>query len=685
LIALIAIGISFLTRLVLAGFSLSNLEHNPVQVAGIFLIGLFYDLVFCTYLVIPFVLHRWFISDRIYQKPWKFIAIGVYTILIGLFYFTNLIPKEYNKKLGVAVAALFAVRLVIFIFLSSRSDLFRKKWRRNVWYVVIILVIFLLLFNAVSEFFFWQEFSARYNFIAVDYLIYTTEVIGNIRESYPLPAIIALVFAISLLVFFFIKKQVDRSHETPRPVLLKRTAVASGLLSLAALSFFLVTDTFQKFSDNSYMNELAGNGLYDFGVAFNDNKLDFEKYYATISNKEAFTILRQQLSNPGEEFTSNDIYNIERKIKDSLPEKKYNVVLVSIESFSASFMQAFGSKQSITPYLDSLTEQSLFFTNCFATGTRTVRGLEALSVGIIPTPGQSIVKRRDDENGNLFSLASVLNSKGYHSEYIYGGYSYFDNMGSFFSRNGYEVVDRSALKPQDIHYANVWGVADEDLFSLAIKKMDEDHEIKKPFFTHIMTVSNHRPFTYPDGRIDIPSDSKTREGGVKYTDFAIHRFLNQARSRPWFSNTIFVFVADHCASAAGKTALPVTGYHIPLLIYAPYILTPQKINSIVSQIDVEPTILGILHMSYKSKFFGRDILKSRNMPQRAFISTYQSLGFLTDSTLITLSPVKQKTASKVNFSTGNAVSQPVKDSLGKIATAWYQCANWLLQKKMYAN
>jgi phosphoglycerol transferase MdoB-like AlkP superfamily enzyme len=553
-----------------------------------------------------------------------------------------------------------------------------------VWYADIILVIFLLLFNAVSEFFFWQEFSARYNFIAVDYLIYTNEVIGNIRESYPLPAIIAVIFALSLGIFFFTKKYIDHSAEIPRPAIMKRTRIATALLSLAAVSFFLITGSLQKFSNNSYNNELAGNGLYDFGVAFGDNKLDFEKYYSTLNNKEAFGILRQQLATPGTRFTSNDIYDIEREIKDSLPEKKYNVVLVSIESFSASFMHAFGNVQTITPFLDSLSEQSLFFTNCFATGTRTVRGLEALSIGIVPTPGQSIVKRRDDENGNLFSLASVLNSKGYHSEYIYGGNSYFDNMGSFFSRNGYEVVDKSALKPGEIHYSNIWGVADEDLFSLAIKKMDESYAISKPFFTHIMTVSNHRPFTYPEGRIDISSESKTREGGVKYTDYAIHQFLQQARKKPWFSNTIFLFIADHCASAAGKTALPVTGYHIPLLIYAPHILAPQKINSIVSQVDVQPTILGILHMSYKSKFFGRDILKTLNMPQRAFISTYQGLGFLSDSTLITLSPVKKISASSVNFITGNAVPKPVQDSLGKIATAWYQCANWLLQQKKYS-
>jgi phosphoglycerol transferase MdoB-like AlkP superfamily enzyme len=305
-------------------------------------------------------------------------------------------------------------------------------------------------------------------------------------------------------------------------------------------------------------------------------------------------------------------------------------------------------------------------------------------VGIVPTPGQSVVKRRDEDNGNMFSLASVLKKKGYHAEYIYGGYSYFDNMNSFFSRNGYKVVDRTSLKKSDIHYANIWGVADEDLFTLALKRMDKAYAEHKPFFSHIMTVSNHRPFTYPEERIDIPPAAKSREGGVKYTDFAIRRFVETARSRPWFDNTIFVFVADHCASAAGKTDLPLKGYHIPLIIYAPALLDPKKINLLMSQIDVDPTILGLLHLRYKSKFFGHDVLRGPAVPQRAFISTYQVMGYLSDSTLISLSPPKQTRTSQVDFQTGTSRPGPASDSLINIATAWYQCANWLLKQRRYS-
>ncbi len=271
---------------------------------------------------------------------------------------------------------------------------------------------------------------------------------------------------------------------------------------------------------------LAGNGIYEFAMAYTHNELDFYQFYQTLPDESAFKLLRQQLQLPNTRFVSNDPYNIEREVTYAEPERKLNVVLISVESFSADFMKAFGNTNSITPYLDSLADHSLLFTNLYASGTRTVRGLEALSLSIPPTPGQSIVKRPD--NGGMFSLGSVFRSKGYTTQYIYGGYSYFDNMKTFFGNNGYTVIDRSAIKPEDVHYQNIWGVADEDLFTLALHTLDSNDATHKPFFTQVMTVSNHRPYTYPDGRIDIPPSTQSREGAVKYTDYAINKFLKEA-------------------------------------------------------------------------------------------------------------------------------------------------------------
>ncbi|MES1218611.1 MAG: LTA synthase family protein, partial [Bacteroidota bacterium] len=434
------------------------------------------------------------------------------------------------------------------------------------------------------------------------------------------------------------------------------------------------------FSKNNYTNELAGNGAYDFVQAFKNNELGFYSYYKTIPDSAAFSSMRKQLQVPNSEYLTNDLFDLRRVITYPGTEKKMNVVLISVESLSASFMAAFGNTKGITPRLDSLASKGMLFTNLYASGTRTVRGLEALSLSIPPLPGESIVKRPGNEN--LFSLGSVFKNKGYNTRFIYGGYGYFDNMNYFFSNNGYEVTDRTALKENEIHYANIWGVADEDLFTLALKTMDADYKNGKPFFSQVMTVSNHRPFTYPEGRIDIPPSTQSRDGAVKYTDYAIGRFIDEASKKPWFANTIFIIVADHCASSAGKQALPVAGYHIPMIIYSPANIPTQKVNSLMAQIDIPPTILGMLNVHYTSRFFGQDIFNTPAEKQRAFISTYQGLGFLQNNDLIVQSPVRKIKAYQVD-SSGNTIEIAGNDSLKNNAIAWYQVAAWLIKNKRY--
>ena len=355
--------------------------------------------------------------------------------------------------------------------------------------------------------------------------------------------------------------------------------------------------------------------------------LDFDTFYPTLPQKDAVK----------EELGRLQANNISRMITAEGPEIKKNVVLISIESMSAEFMSAYGNKDKITPFLDSLAQQSLMFTNTYATGNRTVRGLEALTLCIPPTAGESIVKRED--NKNKFTTGSVFKSKGYQVKYLYGGYSYFDNMKDFFGGNGYEIVDRDYFKPSEITFANVWGVSDEDMAKKAIETMNRDSKTGKPFFHHWMTVSNHRPFTYPDGRIDIPGTAKSRNGGVKYTDYSIKKFFEMAKKQDWYANTVFVIVSDHCASSAGKTELPLHNYRIPALIFAPDFIKPQKFAPLISQIDVMPTLFGLLNFSYQTQFIGQDVF-SKNYVPRAYIATYQDLGYIKDEYLTIISPTK---------------------------------------------
>lgn len=287
--------------------------------------------------------------------------------------------------------------------------------------------------------------------------------------------------------------------------------------------------------------------------------------------------------------------------------------------------------------MDSLETKSTVFSNLYAVGNRTIRGLEAVTLCLPPSPGESIVKRKD--NKNKFSTGSIFAKKGYAVKFIYGGDAYFDNMEDFFSGNGYAIVDKKTMQPSEINFANVWGVCDEDMARKTIKVINEEVQKGKPFFNHWMTVSNHRPFTYPEGKVAISPKFKMREGGILYTDYAIKQFFKMAQKEKWYNNTIFVIVADHCASSAGKTELPVDKYKIPAMIFEPG--KQASINSVLmSQIDLMPTLLGKLNFKYESKFFGQDVYSPEYQP-RAFIATYQDLGFIKNNTLTILSP-KQK-------------------------------------------
>ena len=677
---LVFVTTSILLRIALMFKSGSNAHMHFSEYIFSFIIGILYDVYVAFVVIIPFVLYIWLQNNLIYREKVVPIVIGFFILVIGLLVFTNIVPKEFNAQIFKILLYYIIFRFALYLLMAFVSAEIRAKLRVALMNFMLSVTCMIILFNAVSEWFFWEEFSTRYNFIAVDYLIYTNEVLGNVKESYPIYLIVSILFLIVFVMLFSIRKKIS-GWATFAECIQQRTWKALLLILVPIFLYFIVQEKWHHYSKNEFADELAGNGIYQFGVAFQNNDLDFYKFYRTIPNADAFNIVRKQLQDSNSTFNTQDSFNIERKIVSHTIEKKLNVVLISVESLSGSYMQHFGSTENITPYLDSLAEKSMFFLNLYASGTITVRGLEALTLSLPPVPGQSIIKRPD--NANMFTIGSVFRSKGYVTQYIYGGYSYFDNMKAFFSGNGYEVIDRSAIKPSDIHYQNIWGVADEDEFTLAINTLDKNYKNKKPFFTHIMTVSNHRPFTYPDGRIDIPSNTQSRNGAVKYTDYCINKFITEAASKPWYDSTIFVIVSDHCAGSAGSVQLPVTGYHIPLLIFSPKNITPSTITDLTAQIDIAPTVLGLLGFSYNSKFIGQDVLHTSIDKRQAFISTYQGLGFIKGDQLLIQSPVKKINQYKPDFKTGAAINTNLDENLVKMATSFYQTAAWLIKNKKY--
>lgn len=539
-----------------------------------------------------------------------------------------------------------------------------------------LLMLFALLLVAAAEWTFWEEFQTRFNFIAVDYLVYTNEVIGNIRESYPVGWTMAASAALAI-VAFALWRPARRGSDAS--TFAGRSAVALSWLAISMLGTWLASADLKDRTDNAYANELAGNGIYQFFAAYRSASLDYDRFYRTLPLPEAFAEVRQQLATPDARFVVDDPTGIARDIHNPAPERKLNVVLISVESLSAGYSGTYGRKPSLTPRLDALSKDSLVFGDLIASGTRTVRGLEALALSVPPTPGESIVKRKHNEG--LYSLADVFNRKGYRSEFLYGGYGAFDNMDYFFAHNGYEVHDRAQIPKSAIHHANIWGVADEDLYTMSLAEFDKAHAAGKPFFAHIMTTSNHRPYTFPAGRGPWPQGK--RESAVAYTDWAIGDFIGRARRKPWFADTVFVITADHCASSSGKAQLPAFRYRIPMWVYSPAHIAPGRFDRMLGQIDVGPTLLGLLGMDYRSHFYGVDAFQRAPGQERAFIGTYQRLGYVRHGQLVELSPHRRIDAVRPTWDSDRPQPQvPLDSKLAIQAISYYQTASYRFSHRL---
>ncbi|MBE2213154.1 MAG: LTA synthase family protein [Opitutaceae bacterium] len=581
-------------------------------------------------------------------------------------------------------AAWLALPLIL-ILAALPNRVFAARSGRAAIHTAMVVLAGIAVFGSVAEWFFWDEFGARFNFIAVDYLVYTTEVLGNIRESYPMPLILGGVAVVTVALHLWTVRQGLVRHwldHAAAPARRRwRAALAAAALCLAP-ALGLRLEQLPEFANN-YNREIAQNGPWSLFAAFHANQLDFDRFYAAMPSAAAFRRINEMLTRDGSVTRATGAPDTLRQVTSPGPEIHPNIIQITVESLSARFLTRYGSPDGLTPNLDALIPQSLVFDQFYATGNRTDRGMESLTLSIPPTPGRSLVKRPHNED--LFTLGSVLRTRDYQTAFIYGGYGYFDNMNHFFGANGYRVVDRTMVGRDDITFANVWGACDEDLLRWTLREADRDFAAGKPFFHFVMTTSNHRPYTFPDGRIDLPSKEAGRKGGVKYTDHAIGEFLRAAATKPWYKNTVFVIVADHCASSAGKASLPVENYHIPLIIFAPGgQVKPGAVATLASQIDYAPTLLGLLGWSYESRFFGSDVLRlDPARPGRALLATYQKLGLLRGGELGVLSPPRAFETFYYSASDDLLHPRQADEALENDAIAYYQTASELYKAGRY--
>lgn len=579
-------------------------------------------------------------------------------------------------------AAIFAAAPWLLLGSLMPDSLPKKTWMKWLLAVAAVCYTGILIFITTAEWFFWDEFGARFNFIAVDYLIWTQEVWGNISESYPMALIIPAIVILAALVVFGLKKSGTFSFindsRTPR---LHRVIALAILLIAPFLTFKLVSQSAIPSFANQYDTEVAKNGCWSFFAAFKQMELEYSRWYVKLPEREALSAAKKLLVTENEIAASDSPTDLARTTAPSGAENDWNVIFICMESMSAEFMSYVEPDLgNLTPVLDRIRGESVFFENLYATGTRTVRGMEALTLNLPPTPGQAIIYR--PEGTNLKTTFGPFLDRGYDCGFFYGGDGRFDYMNRYFATAGCRIVDANAWEKKDTTFKTSWGACDEDLFNKTLAEADKDHAKGKPFHFFCMTTSNHRPYDFPAGRIDLTPKDR-RAGAVKYSDWAIGDLLEKAAKKPWFAKTLFVIVSDHCASSAGKQDIDVTKYRIPAMIYNPSLVGKNKGTTLCSQIDVMPTVFGMLNWSHTTLGYGHDLLapSAASLPARSFVSNYQKIAMITPNTMTILKPNSKHSSYNLYLPTGEitpmAHEKEEQSSFLRDTTAYYQSASWL--------
>lgn len=576
-----------------------------------------------------------------------------------------------------AVVLLYLLLPYLLYLLLATPRWHASRTGRALLLVGFALLCFLLVYLMAIEYFFFEEFDARFNLVAVDYLIYPTEVIGNIRDTYPVGTVLVIAAFIAIVLTWILHARLLQTSSAALPLRQRMMTLGAYVVVVSLVALSISTRTLAS-SNNRVANEISINGISSFFEAFHTSEIDYHHFYETLDSKVALQVAAAALKTPDTHFVALDRQRLTRAMPAQAQGLgKLNVVVLVEESFGAEFIGAYGAAQSDTPYFDALAKQGMLFSNTYASGTRTARGLEAITASFPPIPSESILHRPGNEN--IATWGSVMAGQGYHTAFLYGGYGYFDNMNYFYGNNGFEVVDRREI--DNPKFANVWGVSDEDLYNKVLSYMDDHHRqhAQVPIFTIVMSTSNHKPYTFPEGIANVPAKGGGRHAGVRYADYAIGKFLEAARSRTWFDDTLFVVVADHGARVYGKTEIPLKTYRIPLLVYAPKHVQPQVIDTLAGQIDIAPTVLGMLGFAYEAPFFGQDVLHNPSSQRIALFSHNHDVAAYRDGKLVVLGLNKQVTTLQYDVATDSYTPIAADPELTQLAIGYFQTGYELFQ------
>jgi len=559
---------------------------------------------------------------------------------------------------------------------------------RHVW-IKALKLVFLSIFIIITFFelatpSFIHEYGFRPNRLFIEYLIYPNEVANMLFEGH-----LWTIIIVSLLLAFLIKLYLSASK-----IIFSTQYASQAIGSVSAISTFLIlfltlflcargtlahrpiNPSFVYFSTDPLINSLTLNSAYSVAHAYKQfgNESNAAKMYGKMAPEKVIETVRKETDLDPKSFYSN----VKPSLATHLPVyqgKPKNLVIILEESLGAQFVSSLGGLP-LTPAIDKLSKEGWSFQRLYATGTRSVRGIEAVITGFTPTPARAVVKL-DKSQTNFFTIASLLKANNYTTQFIYGGESHFDNMKGFFLGNGIaDIVDFDDI--ENPNFVASWGASDEDLFKQADKEITKLNESGKPFFSFIFSSSNHDPFEIPDKKVTPTKYTKEqlskydakellRHKAIQYADYALGKFIENAKKQPYWQDTVFLIVADHDARASGVELVPIKNFHIPGII-----LNGKKEqitdNRLISQIDLAPTLLSLIGIKNTSPMLGHD-LNNVNSGGRAMMQYADNFAYIKGEDVAILQPQKEPLKFKYNFNNKKLYSQKGTGNLSEIALA----------------
>jgi phosphoglycerol transferase MdoB-like AlkP superfamily enzyme len=487
-----------------------------------------------------------------------------------------------------------------------------------------------------------DQYDARPNYIYVEYLKYPREVLSMLFTAYGwLMAGVGFVTTVSAFFAWRLTKSASRisSHTRWLGATLLMPVIAITLFAMirSTTDHHPVNPSTVAFTTDSMVNQLPLNSPYTLIYAIYEQNRDSRRKtnYGKMDENEVLRIVTEDAGLADVVDLQSDTPSMHDQIATRRYDRPLNLVIVLQESLGAEFVGSLGG-EDLTPNIDALADEGIWFERLYATGTRSVRGIEAIVAGFPPTSMRSVVKLNETQR-DFFTIANVLENQDYQTSFIYGGSAHFDNMRRFFLNNGFQtVIDQKAF--DDPQFVSTWGVSDEDLFIKAHEHLEGMGE--EPFFSLIFTSSNHKPFEVPAGKVEKRTGPDgPRHTAVAYADYALGQFLEKARKSSYWQNTVFLVVSDHNSRVKGAHLVPIERFHVPGVILGESI-EPRRVPGISSQIDLLPTLLSLMGVDSRHPAIGRDL----TLPEyylgggRAQMQFHDIQGWLVDDKVVILQP-----------------------------------------------